>query len=85
MLLQGLSVGFHVREQMATADRLPMGPSLTSKSEIPAWEEMKTFPTLEAIEDMKPTQGLQKIFNSSRQRSVLNRKGVTYALNRTIR
>ncbi|XP_070075709.1 uncharacterized protein [Drosophila takahashii] len=43
--------------------------SLTSKSEIPAWEEMNTFlseryRTLEAIEDMKPTQSVPKRLQS---------------------
>ncbi|XP_070141661.1 uncharacterized protein [Drosophila kikkawai] len=43
--------------------------SLTSKSDIPAWEEMNTFlseryRTLEAIEDMKPTQAVPKKLQS---------------------
>ncbi|XP_070142289.1 uncharacterized protein [Drosophila kikkawai] len=42
--------------------------SLTSKSDIPAWEDMNTFlseryRTLEAIEDMKPTQAVPKKFH----------------------
>ncbi|XP_070142317.1 uncharacterized protein [Drosophila kikkawai] len=41
--------------------------SLTSKSDIPAWEDINTFlseryRTLEAIEDMKPTQAVPKKF-----------------------
>ncbi|XP_070144621.1 uncharacterized protein [Drosophila kikkawai] len=43
--------------------------SLTSKSDIPAWEEMNTFlseryRTLEAIEDLKPTQAVPKKLQS---------------------
>ncbi|XP_041675372.1 uncharacterized protein LOC121530409 [Drosophila eugracilis] len=54
--------------------------SLTSKSEIPAWEEMNTFlseryRTLEAIEDMKPTQSVPKRLQSFETKVTPKQKG----------
>ncbi|XP_043861816.1 uncharacterized protein LOC122756427 [Drosophila santomea] len=54
--------------------------SLTAKSEIPAWEEMNAFlseryRTLEAIEDMKPTQAVPKRLQSFETKVSTKQKG----------